>query len=110
MAFENRKGHSYFYRKERDGKRVVSKYIGKGELVELLSQFDEFDKENHEYEARKQRREQSKIEEIDRNLAEIERKMNDLIENFLKSKGFYKTKSREWRLNEETFIEVPVNC
>lgn len=98
MAYENRKGHSYFYRKERDGKRVKSSYIGKGELAELLSQFDEFDKEKREYEARKQRQERGKIEKIDRKLDEIEQITNDLVENFLINNGFYKTKSREWRV------------
>ena len=42
MALEKRNGHYYYYKKERDGKRVISKYYGKGELVSLLAQMDEF--------------------------------------------------------------------
>lgn len=98
MAYENRKGHSYFYRKERDGKRVKSRYIGKGELADLLSQFDEFDQEKREYEARKERRERANIEKIDRKLNEIEQRTSDFVENFLINNGFYKTTSREWRV------------
>lgn len=98
MAYENRKGHSYFYRKERDGKRVKSRYIGKGELADLLSQWDEIGKDEREYEAIKQRKNREKIAEIDRKLDEIEQKTSDFIENFLINNGFYKTKSREWRL------------
>jgi hypothetical protein len=101
MAYENRKGHSYFYQKERDGKRVKSRYIGKGELAELLSQYDEIERAEREYEAIKQRQNREKIAEIDRNLAEIERKTNDFVENFLINSGFYKTKSREWRFKND---------
>jgi hypothetical protein len=101
MAYENRKGHSYFYQKERDGKHVKSKYIGKGELADLLSQYDEIQRAEREYEAIKQRQNREKIAEIDRNLAEIERKTNDLVENFMINYGFYKTKSREWRFKND---------
>ncbi len=36
MALEERNGNYYYYKKERDGNRVVSKYYGKGELANLI--------------------------------------------------------------------------
>ena len=43
MAFENRHGNSYYYRKKRDGNRVISEYLGCGELAYLIAQFDEIE-------------------------------------------------------------------
>ena len=33
MAWEERNGKSYYYQKRREGDRVVSEYIGTGELA-----------------------------------------------------------------------------
>ena len=39
MGWERRGNNLYYYRKERDGSRVKSTYIGRGELAHLISQF-----------------------------------------------------------------------
>jgi len=98
MAFEERNGNSYYYRKKRIGNRVVSEYIGKGELALMLYQMDKSKRKERESNAKKERRNREKIEEFDRDLFEIESKIKSLVEIFLINKGFHKTKSREWRL------------
>ena len=37
MAWEQRGNHSYYYRKERDGRRVKSVYVGRGELAHMVA-------------------------------------------------------------------------
>lgn len=97
MALEKRNGKYYYYKKEREGSRVISKYYGKGELANLVAQMDEIERYQKEIEAEKQKQNKEKIEEIDRDLSEIEQNIKVLIEFYLTEKGFYKTKSREWR-------------
>ena len=39
MGWERRGNHSYYYRKEREGSKVKSVYVGRGEIAEMVSQF-----------------------------------------------------------------------
>ncbi len=101
MALEERNGNYYYYKKERDGNRVVSKYYGKGELANLVAQMDEIERYEKQIEAEKQRKNREKIEEIDRKLSEIEQNLKSLTNLYLISKDFYKTSSREWRQRKQ---------
>ncbi len=56
MALEERKGNYYYYKKERIGNRVVSKYYGKGELAGLIAQYDEIEREEKAEKAELQRK------------------------------------------------------
>jgi len=38
MGWEKRGGHSYYYRKEREGSSVKSVYVGRGEIAHMISQ------------------------------------------------------------------------
>jgi hypothetical protein len=40
MGLETRRGNLYYYRKRRDGARVVSEYVGGGHVAALCSQLD----------------------------------------------------------------------
>ncbi len=40
MAWESRGNGSYYYRKQRIGGRVVSEYVGQGEVAGLVAQLD----------------------------------------------------------------------
>src|ERR1041385_8158915 len=37
MGWEQRGANSYYYKKERDGSRVKSVYVGRGEVAQLIS-------------------------------------------------------------------------
>ncbi len=41
MGWEERRGRKYFYRKRRNGGRVVSEYVGRGQLAEAVAAQDE---------------------------------------------------------------------
>jgi len=98
MALEERSGNYYYYKKERDGKRVVSKYYGKGELANLISQMDEIERYKKEIEAENRNENLRKLAKIDSEIDLFESKVKELTAKTLLSLGFYKTKSREWRL------------
>jgi hypothetical protein len=38
MGWEQRGTHSYYYKKEREGSRVKSVYVGRGEIAQMISQ------------------------------------------------------------------------
>ena len=38
MGWEQRGKHSYYYRKEREGSRVKSVYVGRGDIARMISQ------------------------------------------------------------------------
>ena len=98
MALEKRGGNYYYYKKERDGNRVISKYYGKGELANLIAQFDEIERHEKAEKAEIQRKSRETQTKIDLELTELEQKTKYLVSEFLKSKGFYQTTSREWRI------------
>ncbi len=101
MALEERNGYYYYYRKEREGNRVVSKYYGRGELASLVAQMDEIERQEKAQKAELQRKSREKQEKIDCDLSNLEQKIKELTENVLLNLGFYKTRSREWRLKKK---------
>jgi len=85
---------------KRDGNRVFSKYYGKGELACLVVQMDEIKRYEKAEKAELQRKNKEEIEKIDRELSNLGQEIRKLIENVLLNLGFYKTRSREWRLKK----------
>ena len=98
MALEKRNGNLFYYRKRRDGNRVISEYVCKGEPAFFLSQIDKIERLEKQTEAEKQRNNREALEEIDRELSNFEEKTKSLLEAVLIDKGFYRTNSREWRI------------
>ena len=40
MGWEQRGNHSYYYKKEREGSRVTSVYVGRGEVAHMISKLE----------------------------------------------------------------------
>lgn len=98
MAIEERNGNYYYYKKEREGNRVVSTYYGRSELASLVAQMDKIERYEKKKEAENRNKNLRKLEEIDTEIDLFESKVKELTAETLLSLGFYKTKSREWRL------------
>ena len=97
MAYEKRGNSIYFYKKEREGKRVVSKYYGKGELASLIAQMDEIEAGSKDYKRFEEQQRREKAEIFEKEIAEIENAFNELITAHLLINGYHQTGSREWR-------------
>ncbi len=51
MGWESRPGGRYYYQKERLGARVVSRYVGAGELAEMIAKVDDAGRARRRWEA-----------------------------------------------------------
>jgi hypothetical protein len=101
MAVELRNGNAYYYRKKRIGNRVTSEYVGKGEFAFLCSFLDQTERKERKCEADKLKNYLGNVAEVDGDLSELETSIKSLVEKTLLGKGFYKTKSRQWRLKSK---------
>jgi 4-alpha-glucanotransferase len=92
MAFETRGGGTYYYRKERQGKQVFSRYIGNGRLADITSSIDADIRDASEEKRLQRRREKEKDWIADSKLLLLERAMMKEIQKELESKGYHKHK------------------
>lgn len=96
MAFETRKNGSYYYRKERDGERVRSVYVGSGETAMLIALLDAAEREEQEAERQKERTKRAEIEAHDAALDELSRIAEGVAKGVLLVAGYH-THKRQWR-------------
>ena len=92
MAWEERNGKYYYYRKQRVGKRVVSQYVGSGYLAELAYRLDFLIK----VERIKTRWLKEEALNIDREVEEVCKMITALIYSTLLIHGFH-THKGQWR-------------
>ncbi len=97
MALERRGNGYYYYKKEREGNRVVSRYVGSRETAELFSLLNELDANKRERKRYEKQREREKVEMFEAELCEIEETFENLITAYLLVNGYHQTASREWR-------------
>ena len=100
MGWENRGKRQYYYRKRREGRRVVSQYVGTGELAALAATLDALDRLQREMECEAWRRQRDVEGEI---AAEVDR-LDDLVRGItysvLLASGFH-THKGQWRRKRE---------
>jgi hypothetical protein len=96
MGWEQRGAIRYYYRKERDGSRVKSRYVGRGEMALMISQFEASSGEVEKLLRVKKSMEDQELERIE---AVIDRAV-ELVQLFteatLLTAGFH-THRRQWR-------------
>lgn len=96
MGWEQRGNNEYYYRKEREGSRVKSTYVGRGEVAHMISEF-----ESSSAELEKLMRAQKSIEaqELERVELALDRAI-ELTQLFTEAEllaaGFH-THRRQWR-------------
>jgi hypothetical protein len=96
MAWEDRNGKRYYYRKRRVGKRVISEYMGGGLAGELSALYDLEDK----FKTDVQRAELTKVKEdavkLDGKIREVERITKAMTRAVLLLSGYHAPR-RQWR-------------
>ena len=96
MGWEERRGHQYYYRSVREGKRVRKEYVGGGEFGQLLARLDELERLQRKEEEASWREEQKRLQRSAGFLRELEEAAQILIRAELLVAGFHKRKG-EWR-------------
>ena len=97
MAWEERSGRRYYYRKERVGGRVRSVYVGGGETAGLLAQLDAMDRERREEVRALARMERERWQEEEAELDALAGMMDTVAAGLLLTAGCH-THKRQWRL------------
>jgi len=100
MAWEERNGNRYYYRKRREGSRVVSEYIGAGDLAEGLLFLDEIDRDHRELERQAEREEREAQQAIDKQIDEVIGLARLLADAAMIEAGYHRHKG-QWRKRRE---------
>jgi len=96
MAWENRSGNYYYYRKRREGKRVLSEYIGAGLVGEMAEIFDLADRAEAGQARGARLMERTNAEVIDGKINEFEKRVKAITKAVLLVSGYHPHK-RQWR-------------
>ena len=97
MGWETRGGKEYYYSKEWEDGTCVSKYVGAGELAELIGQCEwgrRLEKRREQY-LKQQRR--AAEEAIDQEIDELSEINKTLVDALFLINGFHRHK-RQWRM------------
>jgi predicted secreted protein len=100
MGWEKRGNGLYYYRKRRIGDTVVSEYVGRGKLAELIATLDALEQEEREAEREAWRQRQAEITATDQVLDEVERVARALTRAYLLADGYH-THKGQWRRRRE---------
>jgi hypothetical protein len=96
MAWEKRGNNRYYYRKQRIGNSVVSKYIGAGPVAELAVLADEERRQQREYERQQWQTEkvadQKLVKQVDDAIGLVRR-----VTTCVCVSGGYHQHKRQWR-------------
>lgn len=96
MGWETRGSNSYYYRKQRVGNRVVSRYVGAGALGELVAKQDILQRMERKAEAEAFRNDCNADLAVDRELDETCAVVRDVLTTALLLTGHH-THKRQWR-------------
>ncbi len=102
MAWEERRGNRYYYQSERDeGGRVVKRYVGAGEIAELVAHADETRRRAREAERARGREELERLEVLAAPVLELHEAAEILTHAHLIAAGCHRHKG-EWRHERDT--------
>jgi len=96
MGLEQRAGRFYFYEKHREGRRVVSRYVGGGALARMAAEMSAETRQEREQQRQQQRKIRDEQKQINRQLDEQARIVAATAGRFLQLAGFHKHKG-QWR-------------
>lgn len=96
MAWEQRNGRSYYYRKKRIGDSVVSEYVGHGTLAAICAQTDAQAQQERKCEQRRRRQGREEEALLNAELKAAADVFKRITESCLLAVGFHKHKG-EWR-------------
>jgi hypothetical protein len=96
MAWEDRNGRKYYYRKRRVGKRVISEYIGAGLAGELSALYDLEDKFKTDVQRAELMQAKEDASKLNGQIREVERITKAMTRAVLLLSGYHAPR-RQWR-------------
>ena len=96
MGWENHSGRRYYYRKKRERGRVISEYIGAGELARLIAQAEAADQGLRKAEQASRRLERQAERAISAEIDQAGDFIRALVAVALAAEGCYQHKG-QWR-------------
>jgi hypothetical protein len=96
MGWEMRGGKQYYYRKEREGGRVRSVYVGRGETARLIAQLEAMRSDEREGKHISTRMDREQLQEQETEVTRVCAVVETLTAAALLSAGFH-THKRQWR-------------
>jgi len=96
MGIETRKGRLYYYKKRREGDRVVSEYVGGGEIAYLADHLAKREREQKQRERERLAAEQMSLAEIDAGLDRLDDVIDTLMAATLLCAGYHSHRG-QWR-------------
>lgn len=100
MGWELRKGKPYYYQKERQGNKVVSRYIGAGPLAPLIAEITQLDRERRKHQRTEVQIVRNELAELATDAPELTLLLADArsaVEQALQAAGYHQHKRGEWR-------------
>lgn len=96
MAWEKRGNRYYYYRKRREGRRVVSEYVGAGDLAEAIAALDAWDRIEQEVEREIWQRKKESEAEVIAEMDQLGDLLRALTHAALLTAGYH-THKGQWR-------------
>jgi hypothetical protein len=100
MAWESRGNRLYYYRKKRQGNRVISEYVGTGSSAMLLAQSDGLRREESLRIQAKWQAQKSEFREMEADLDHLNEIVCVLVRATLLASGYHPHKG-QWRKNRD---------
>lgn len=96
MGWKWRRNRPYYYQSRRVGRRVVSDYIGTGEVAVLAARIDQLDQERRTQE----RIDRNRFADFDTQYRAVDALISGAIAGVLTAAGYHQHK-RQWRKRRE---------
>jgi hypothetical protein len=96
MGIERRGDNLYYYRKKRIGDRIISEYVGAGELGRMAAEADRVEREKQSEERLRTEVMGAEIMAEDKVFAEYAGLVNTLVQGLLLAEGYHMHKG-QWR-------------
>ena len=96
MGWEQRNGQRYYYRKKREGGRVVSQYMGAGEMTNLFFIFDRDDYLEKRWNQAQWKMLKDETEKFDKDQKKLFQLTRQVLRACLLVKGYHPHKG-QWR-------------
>jgi len=97
MALVFRNGRPYLYKSERQGDRVVARYVASGETALLIGKMGQIERQIEEDAAYLDREERKEADRLDRELDDLAGRAKNLAAEALTAAGYHRHHRGDWR-------------